>query len=576
METNRKIAAFIERRTKGHTNYDEFRLHTDPSHPDYVHDAQIKAAIEIMCNWATDDSKEKNRHCMLVAKMQSGKTGVFMTLAYALAKEFQPTEHDPGHGNILGSYFNIQKFYVLTGMNDTGLEQQTVARLVSQAGLTEQEAQTAILKNSEMNATVRDGVPKRLENCLIIVDESHYGNKDERTVLNKFLSMHDIGFRNDKLEKNNTYFVSVSATPFDEFAADIAECKVQVPLRTTEQYKGISEFIEAGLVYQAPPKKERLSQVANVLAEQTARMTENGSGTQGVVIVRGDSSLLAEIEQVAKGRWHLKRFYDKFIDYESLGYMMEAWSAGQKPLPLLILIKGSFRAGITIPAKLKGHIYAVIDSSSSPTETAAQGLAGRLCGYYPQGQEPITHIYSNAQSLSEYAQWESDNFSRCSLPNNGRTRREYSTDPNAHNAEHTIVTRPVRHVLVSGGHAGGGLQLIDSIRLEPNADSILKLIKKHTTDPDALSVEYLDQRYLNPESEYAQSVIERWHGKIGNHEYCNSFRHNNPKRHLSSHDVGRRIAHLIRKEDEVWLMIGEIQYEFIVRDHKIKQHLVTA
>ena len=76
--------------------------------------------------------------------------------------------------------------------------------------------------------------------------------------------------------------------------------------------------------------------------------------------------------------------------------------------PLLVLIKGAFRAGITINDSHKDYIYMVYDHSLK-ADTTAQALLGRMCGYRKENS-PIerTKIYVNMKFASMYSDWEND------------------------------------------------------------------------------------------------------------------------------------------------------------------------
>ena len=82
--------------------------------------------------------------------------------------------------------------------------------------------------------------------------------------------------------------------------------------------------------------------------------------------------------------------------------------------PLLVLIKGAFRAGITINSKHKDIIYMVYDNGLK-ADTTAQALLGRMCGYR-SSKDHInkTYFYIKKTYADMYSQWE-NNFQNKNL-----------------------------------------------------------------------------------------------------------------------------------------------------------------
>ena len=88
-----------------------------------------------------------------------------------------------------------------------------------------------------------------------------------------------------------------------------------------------------------------------------------------------------------------------------------------KPLkgkPLMVLVKGAFRAGITVPEEIKRYIYMVFDHSVK-ADTTAQALMGRLCGYTSKVNKN-TNVYVNAKYAKMYSACENDFQNREIVP----------------------------------------------------------------------------------------------------------------------------------------------------------------
>jgi hypothetical protein len=84
--------------------------------------------------------------------------------------------------------------------------------------------------------------------------------------------------------------------------------------------------------------------------------------------------------------------------------------------PLIVLIKGAFRAGITLDSRLKDYVYMIYDFSLK-ADTTAQALLGRLCGYREKKADiSNTYIYVNKKFADMYSAWENDFQNRKIVP----------------------------------------------------------------------------------------------------------------------------------------------------------------
>ena len=92
-----------------------------------------------------------------------------------------------------------------------------------------------------------------------------------------------------------------------------------------------------------------------------------------------------------------------------------------KVKPMLVLIKGAFRAGITLNEAFKDYIYMVYDYSLK-ADTTAQALLGRMCGYRAdKAHIDRTHFYINKKFADMYSDWENDFQNRSKVPCNKMT-----------------------------------------------------------------------------------------------------------------------------------------------------------
>lgn len=402
----------------------------------FLFDSQITTAKAIVKELA--NRTLRTNHVMLVAKMQSGKTGVCNSVVNILTE----TKLDM----ILG----IDKFMFVSGMNDCGLKDQTFIRLRQQVIKANADNvyvgkhskrnlspnKFFILKNSDLLAY--DG---NVNNTLIFIDEAHYGS-NENNVLTKFLEKHGINWKNtNELVKRNIYIVSISATPFDELVSDTVECKKMIELKTTENYVGVSEFLNKDLVYSANKDDVTVEgKIFEYIEDAHQRMVKNNNGV-GVIFVRTRNFDVIKNNPFVCGKFDIHEMFSggTNIEYDLLNETMNNMVIRNEynkkrptlnikdvvdlPIadvkPLIVLIKGAFRAGITIDAKYKDYIYMVYDYSVK-SDTTAQALLGRMCGYRDTETCKIenTHFYINKQYADMYSTWEGDFTNRDAIPCN--------------------------------------------------------------------------------------------------------------------------------------------------------------
>lgn len=406
-------------------NNNYFRAITDPKNSLYLHDTQINAARKIVLQLGSNVLR--TNHVMLIAKMQSGKTGVCNSVVNIINK------------SRLYRNMAIKKYMFITGMNDCGLKDQTYNRLKDQVMdanvdniYTSRRSKRNlshnryfVLKNSDLMSY--DG---NLDNSLIFIDESHYGS-NEKNILTQFLVKHDIDWKDtNSLIKRNIYIVSVSATPFDELVSDTENCKKIIELETSEEYVGVSEFLNNGLVENAD--KDDISKnglIFDYIKEAHSRMIDNEEN--GSIIIRTRNFDVIKDNGYVKDNFNVFEMYSNGtnIEYEKLNSMMHDMvesnnnrkiynTLGVKDdsKPLMILIKGAFRAGITISEEYKNIIYMIYDYSIK-SDTTAQALLGRMCGYRSSTSKVSnTKFYINKKYATMYSLWENNFVDKDLIP----------------------------------------------------------------------------------------------------------------------------------------------------------------
>lgn len=438
------------------TNNDKFRKTFNKKHA-YLFDSQINTAKDVVANLSRKTTRRN--HVILAAKMQSGKTGV----CNAIVNIVSQTD--------IQRYLAVDKYIFITGMNDCGLKEQTLKRVEEQvigankdniySGLRSKKNLSVnhyfVMKNSDLLKYEGD-----VNNSIIFIDEAHYGSGD-KNILSKFLYQQGVNWKDtNDLIKRNIYIVSVSATPFDEIVSDTKEVKSIVELTPSKEYVGVTEFLNNGQVMDAEKDDiEEEGAIFDYINDAHQRMVDNGDA--GIIIIRtrkfnvikSDPYIMKDFDIYEMYSSGSNIEYDKFKEmaldivtkneYNRKIRNMKSSSAisGGMPRmyvkPLIVLIKGAFRAGITLDEKVKKYVYMIYDFSLK-ADTTAQALLGRLCGYRGKKSDVRnTYIYINKKYADMYSAWENDFQNRKIVPCSKTT---YEWIPNdVHNPMAQIGTK---------------------------------------------------------------------------------------------------------------------------------------
>lgn len=400
------------------------RITTDANSDSYIHDNQINTAIKILSRMS--EKTTRSHHVILLAQMQSGKTGVCNAVVNLL------------NSDNIGKTMGIKKCIFVTGMNDCGLKNQTIERLFTQTNVANINNTYTGYSNANENVNYKFFVMKNndllryegnLENTLLIIDESHYGSH-ERQVLTQFLTNHEIDWKdNTNLIVKNTYILSVSATPFNEIVSDKANAKSLIELPTDNSYIGVKDYLDNDLIKEANKDDFATGEIFNMIKDARKRMSDNNESGAIIIRTRKFDTLLGN--DYIQNNFNILEIVSQFshIDYENfnaeLGNLVEKnidYNEGRrsrKVKPLLILIKGAFRAGITIPSSYKDYIYMIYDYSIT-AQTTAQALLGRMCGYRNIANNKYlnNYFYVNKKFADMYGDWSVDITDRTTIPYN--------------------------------------------------------------------------------------------------------------------------------------------------------------
>ena len=395
------------------------------------HENQIQTAEEIVGFIQT-----ATIFCMLLlAQMQSGKTGTYLNVAFDCIKN-QHMDH----------------VIIICGSRDTSLRKQTQDDLENAIDTYSEKHSINIpnyrnlqkkLKNRikiywSQDLKEKNGGPIKIENnTLIIHDESHAAQSKNNKPYLDFYKKHNIEKSlqgdNSQIEPRNIRILEVSATPFSSIIANekiknemysikereeienenmILSKKEIVFANPGEKYKGINAMLSGNHIhFDAMPIKEHSHEhISRVLRDKYDKK---------YCIVRTkcaikDEALMREIASNCDYDYisifgTLKKNKSESEDSEESDVFD---FLGKEPSKRTIVhICGKARMGQQLDKTYIGMIY---EQSSNPnTDTILQGLLGRMCGYY---DTPIPDIYISAKKkteILEYADaWDSKNIEK--------------------------------------------------------------------------------------------------------------------------------------------------------------------
>lgn len=356
-----------------------------------ISNQQIEASNKIIdefvnngCHW-----------CLLLAQMQSGKT----TTYYLVAAE------------MLRLYPNlVSNVIIFSGNNERELKDQVMIksrndflksyenRLRRIERITERNI-TQIMAKLKTNIRVLWGDDalkfkqnQRTSETLYIWDESHYAqSKNMRP--HKFLESLNISADG---VSNNSYMLSVSATPFSEFSDNYHKMqhKSIVKLQTTHQYHSVEHMLYNNLI-----RGFDTDRWSTNLKSIMARHKRNAP-KYGLVRLRESKQITFEAvrSMIIKNGWNCSVF-----DSSNKSTMKQIDELNNAPdNHTIVLLKGKCRMGKVVP---KQHIAFCMETSKEPnTDVILQGLLGRMCGYhnYTNVEIYISNKILNSGELHSY------------------------------------------------------------------------------------------------------------------------------------------------------------------------------
>jgi len=387
------------------------------------HEQQVEMAKRIASAFTSGDSEKV--YAILLAQMQSGKSGTYLFLAIeCIHREF----------------FGCKKVYIISGSRDTSLRDQTkqnleeairvYCRIMDDLWRKEHSDELVSLPESIREAATRAGccgvsekeltekvqvywnqdlakLDKTIENCLIVNDESHFAQAKNNRPFQDFWLKNGLdkclhGDFSALLEKN-IRVLSVSATPFSEciqnqkthlgmLSNSALKEKNFFLMNPGEGYNGVGSFLEKKKIHF---ESESINGASQKHIRQILALPKYDNK---FCLVRTYAAVKDQeiMECIAK---------DLEMEYKPVfgGNGGDAFDFLYNEVPTcktLVHICGKARMGQVLKKIYIGMVY---EQSTNPNvDTVLQGLLGRMCGYDTNGDIDIYLPASREDDINKY------------------------------------------------------------------------------------------------------------------------------------------------------------------------------
>jgi hypothetical protein len=329
------------------------------------------------------------RYGLLRALVQVGKSGTYQYLIKMMLR--------------LGM---IDRAYIVCGSNETELRDQFILDCFEWHGMPAYGSTVRVILRQDFKK-----VTMNTERALVIVDESHLVQEVDQT-LNTFLKRHGLTMAGTiaKMIRDQTYILSVDATPFSEEAAIAytkSRSKFVVELKPGEGYYGPADYYHDELI------REALDLTTDEGATKFAEMLHSRPNTFALVRVQSRSKQYTAIRSIAEEAGcdvvHFTSFFDKattqvvLTDEEAHAHLLKYHTVvpsleSTPSRTTVVILDGRLRCGKRVPKK---HVSFVWEASKGAnTDTIIQSLLGRMCGYLgdddvykvPLTQKPVIFV----------------------------------------------------------------------------------------------------------------------------------------------------------------------------------------
>ena len=550
----------LENRLKRVTTTDINERLCDSSY--YFYDNKVEVGKEVIQSFCSDE--KRTNHVILAASMQCGKTAVMNAICNILSL------------SMIDKDLNIKKYIFATGMNDVQLKHQTMTRAFQQIIGADEEnvcfdlskatkkSKYFFLKNSDLLKGKLS-----LKNSLLMMDEVQYGS-NEKNNLTKFLINNGVDWKDKQsLSGNNTYIVSVSATPFNEMVSDTLNVKKIINIKKDSNYVGVTEFLKNDMIMEASNDDVQNGSIFYYIDEAYNRMIKETQGC-GIIFIRTRDFNRIKETLTVRERFDIIELYasGSCIDYSLINdaiekmvgkyeYLQSRNNTKNKVKPIIVLIKGAFRAGVTIPTRHKDYVYMVYDYSVN-AETTAQALLGRMCGYrdISNNNWKRTLFYVNKNLSEQYSNWEQDYSNKSNIP---CEKMKYMTVDKGYNGGKTEVFSqscgnveiPLSDNEILAYYSKAKSKSTNNLCKE--IESLFKETLINHNLSDKIVYDYIGEAHLSGKNNYARSSqIKRFESFTDSSsvfkfrpEKIKDFVDKNNRDYLTEDDLGTRAVYLV-------------------------------
>ena len=339
---------------------------------------QLEAANEIVT---------RNEHwVVLQAQMQSGKTDTYLFVAAEMLfyKKVKHVIIMCGNGEIELKTQLIKDLKAFEHKYNELLEVVLGKSVSERREIREQinlDDNIKIRYGADL-ASKHDHVIGDMKDTLLIWDESHHA-AGQMNRPNKFLKRMGISADGNPLrlegEEQNTYVLSVSATPFAELSDFHHESqrKEVVVLQPGDGYRGVAYYLNKIISF--ADWSVTLPEILHQYAAKSA------SAKYALIRINGDEDMEKARKITDENGWLFKVFDAENVargkKTHDSSIMQSLDELAMAPLKnTVIFIRGMCRMGKKVP---KQHLAFVMETARNPnTDTVLQGLLGRMCGYH--------------------------------------------------------------------------------------------------------------------------------------------------------------------------------------------------
>ena len=343
----------------------------------YIHQSQISKAYEI-----ADAFNSSISLVVFIASPQWGKTGVTSYLMYLMTT----------HANN-NTMIHPENVYVITGMSDKDWEIQMKSRM---------------LQTFKERVYHRNNVKKMIESlqnardCLIIIDECHYGIETNQT-LHKALRDANI-WNIDYLREKNIKILCVSATPVNVQldAAQWGPKHYKTIISSgidTPTYIGFHTLITEKRLCKAMIAKDVAEGTGSATRKILATIAKRWPDCYRYHVFRLSDSMRkkSQIEKYIKEAGYELSFHDSQERIKDIDKMLESPPINHH----FIFIKQFWKASKTLNDAYIGVCY----ECTRDYTAAAQGLGGRLLGFGKQTGHQSPLLYCIPSIIEGYVKW---------------------------------------------------------------------------------------------------------------------------------------------------------------------------